>query len=200
MRALTASLLLLAGCTGAAEDETASQKSGAAPEASSQVTEASAVPARTTPKQVDCAAPEETVFSCAMPGGKRLAVCAPPEGPAQYRFGGTGPELVLTGGTWANAAYSGGGEAQIAFANGDTNYTVFSRIVRTNFTAGEPNNPAITDGVVITRDGAFVALRLCEGGQADMPVQYDAAGRAFTHEDALFTDETIRADPDWANE
>ena len=199
MRALAASILLLAGCAGGGEDEGGSQDSNIV-EQQTQAAEVPATPDDPVPAPVDCAAPEETVFSCAMPGGKRLAVCAPQQGEAEYRFGGKSPELVLRGGKWATAMYSGGGEAQIQFVNGDTSYTVFSRMVRTNFTAGEPNNPAITDGVVITRDGAFVALRLCEGGQAEMPVQHDAAESAFAQEDALFTEETIRADPDWANE
>ncbi|MFW2351525.1 hypothetical protein [Qipengyuania sp.] len=200
MRALLASLLLLAGCAGAAEDEAGSQDSGPAAPPSAGAAAATTAPSEHASGRVECAAPEETIFSCAMSGGKRLAVCAPQAGAAQYRFGGTSPELVLTGGKWATAMYSGGGEAQIEFANGDTVYTVFSRMIRTNFAAGEPNYPAITDGVVITRDGKFVALRLCEGGQADMPVQYDAAERAFPQSEDLFTDETIRADPDWANE
>ncbi|MEC7625022.1 MAG: hypothetical protein VYA25_12660 [Pseudomonadota bacterium] len=135
-----------------------------------------------------------------MPGGKRLAVCAPSAGPAQYRFGTKEAELVLRGGKWARAMYSGGGEAQIAFANGDTRYIVFSRMVRTNFAAGEPNYPAISDGVLIMRNDELVAVRPCAGGQADMPVQYDAAERVFAQEDELFTDETMRADPDWSRE
>ena len=200
MRVLAASMLLLAGCAGAEQGDAVSQESSKAPEAPANRAGASPVPSVAATKQVDCTASEETVFSCAMPSGKRLAVCAPPEGPAQYRFGGEGPELVLTGGTWASAMYSGGGEAQIAFANGDTHYIVFSRMVRTHFAAGEPNYPAISDGVLIMRDDELVAVRPCAGGQADMPVQYDAAEWVFAQEDELFTDETMRADPDWSRE
>lgn len=200
MRTLAASLLLLAGCTGAVEDEGASQEVSAVPGPLAEAAEAAPAPAKSAPQQVDCHAPEETIFSCPMQGGKHLAVCAPPEGPAQYRFGGSTPELVLTGGQWANTAYSGGGEAQIRFTNGDTGYVVFSRMVRTHFVAGEPNYPAISDGVLVTRGGKFAALRLCEGGQAEMPVQYDAADRAFAQAEELFSDETIRADPDWAKD
>lgn len=200
MRALAASILLLAGCSGAAKDEPVSQETGAAPAALARAAKATPVPAKAAPRDVDCTAPEVTIFACPMPGGKHLAVCAPEQGEAEYRFGGASPELVLTGGTWANTAYSGGGEAQIRFANGDTSYVVFSRMVRTNFAAGEPNYPAITDGVLITRGDKFVALRLCEGGQAEMPVQYDAARRAFGEAQAMFTDDTIRADPNWAKD
>lgn len=151
-------------------------------------------------KTVDCSAREEIIFSCSVPGGKHLAVCAPKTGEAEYRFGGDAPELELTGGKWANAMYSGGGEAQIRFSNRGTDYIVFSRMIRTNFTEGEPNYPAISDGVLIRRGGKFVALKLCEGGQALMPVQYDAARRAFGEAEDLFTDETIRADPEWARD
>ncbi|MEZ5681903.1 MAG: hypothetical protein R3E14_11510 [Erythrobacter sp.] len=200
MRILAALLMLLAGCTGAGGEEGGSQGSSIVEQAQAQVVEAPATPADPAPGPVGCTAEEEPIFSCAVPGGKRLAVCAAQQGEAEYRFGGKSPELVLRGGKWANAMYSGGGEAQIEFANGDTRYIVFSRMVRTNFTAGEPNNPAITDGVLISREGEFIALRLCAGGQAEIPVQYDAAERAFAQEDDLFTEETIRADPDWANE
>ena len=55
-------------------------------------------------------------------------------------------------------------------------------------------------GVLIMRDDELVAVRPCAGGQADMPVQYDAAERVFAQEDELFTDETMRADPDWSRE
>ena len=200
MRVLAASMLLLAGCAGAEQGDAVSQESSKAPEAPANRAGASPVPSVAATKQVDCTASEETVFSCAMPGGKRLAVCAPSAGPVQYRFGAKEPELVLRGGKWARAMYSGGGEAQIAFANGDTRYIVFSRMVRTHFAAGEPNYPAISDGVLIMRDDELVAVRPCAGGQADMPVQYDAAERVFAQEDELFTDETMRADPDWSRE
>ena len=199
MRVLAASMLLLAGCAGAEQGDAVSQESSKASEAPANRAGASPVPSPAITKEVDCTASEETVFSCAMPGGKRLAVCAPSAGPAQYRFGTKEAELVLRGGKWARAMYSGGGEAQIAFANGDTRYIVFSRMVRTNFAAGEPNYPAISDSVIMRND-ELVAVRPCAGGQADMPVQYDAAERVFAQEDELFTDETMRADPDWSRE
>lgn len=153
------------------------------------------VPAAQRKNVVDCTDQEETIFSCEMPGGKYLAVCAPKNGQAEYRFGGDTAELTLTGGEWANTAYSGGGEAQIFFSNGGTDYIVFSRMVRTNFAADEPNYPAISDGVVIMRGDEYVATRLCAGGQAEMPVQYDAAKRAFGETRDIFTGATERTDP-----
>ena len=198
-----ASFALLAGCEqgadpapDAAPEETASAAGSQAPDKVSGASEPSSAPANAAGRTpVDCTAAEEMIFSCEMAGGKRLAVCAAAGGQAQYRYGKDAPELALSGGKWANVMYSGGGEAQILFSNGDTDYIVFSRMVRTNFTPGEPNYPAISDGVVILRGGEFAALRLCAGGQGEMPVQYDAAKRVFEEMDDLFTGETVRADP-----
>ncbi len=153
-----------------------------------------AAPSAAQGTQVACAASEETIFSCTTKTGKQLAVCVGDEG-AQYRFGKDTPELMLSGGRWASAAYSGGGEAQIAFDNGDTRYIVFSRMIRTNFAAGEPNNPAISDGVVVEKSGEFVAVLECGGAGELMPVQYSAAESHLPRADELFTYETGRADP-----
>jgi len=143
---------------------------------------------------VDCAASEETIFSCKTSGGKRIAVCATGSGKVEYRFGSKQPELVLSGGRWAAAAYSGGGEAQIAFDNGATRYVVFSRMVRTNFEADEPNYPAISDGVLVLRKDKVVATLTCADADP-MPVQYDAAEKHMKQQDELVTYETERADP-----
>lgn len=148
-----------------------------------------APPAPRASGSVDCTPRESTIFSCAMPGGKRLAVCVTEAGVAEYRFGRDVPELTLQGGTWSNVAYSGGGEAQILFSNGDTDYLVFSRVVRTNFTPGEPNDPAIHDGVVVLRAGEVLATLLCAGGQAETPVRYDDAERALGRKEHVFLDE-----------
>ncbi|QIG55010.1 hypothetical protein G6N82_13395 [Altererythrobacter sp. BO-6] len=176
----------------------ASSTTGPAADAVDRAVGAEPVDRAARANPVACTSQEETIFSCEMPGGKRLAVCAPQMGEAEYRFGGAEPEIVLTGGVLANVPYSGGGEAQIRFANAGTQYIVYSRMVRTNFTEGEPNNPAISDGVVILRDGKFVAIRPCEGGQAEMPVKINAAKRVFAGNYRLFTEETIRGDPEWA--
>ena len=115
--------------------------------------------------QVSCGQDEQTVFTCPVQGGKTISVCGK-DGEVEYRFGAGVPELAIKGGRFASVPYSGGGEAQIAFANGDTQYIVFSRIVRTNFTAGEPNNPEFTDGVAIVRGGEVIGEKLCKAGSA----------------------------------
>ncbi|MCK0127864.1 hypothetical protein [Erythrobacter sp. F6033] len=160
-----------------------------------EIAKASPKQANVAKKPVKCTAQEETIFYCPITGRKRLAVCAPEQGEAEYRYGGDNPELTLRGGKWANTMYSGGGEAQILFSNGDIDYIVFSRMVRTNFAEGEPNYPAITDGVVVSRGEEVLSIQLCEGGQAIMPVQYDAAERAFGATEDIFTGATDRADP-----
>ena len=195
-------IALLAGCEQAADpaQEAASESAGAAgsqaPDNLSDGSGPVSAPAANAQRtRVDCTDGEETIFSCEMAGGKRLAVCAAPQGKGQYRFGKDAPELTLSGGRWSNTMYSGGGEAQILFSNGDTDYIVFSRMIRTNFAPGEPNNPAISDGVVILRGDEFAGMQLCAGGQAEVPVHYDAAKRAFGEIEDIFTGETIRADP-----
>lgn len=141
-----------------------------------------------------CDASETPIFSCGFADGKRVAVCGIAPGKAEYRFGtGRTAELVLAGGRNASAMYSGGGESQLAFDNGDTRYIVFSRMVRTRFD-GQGNEPAISDGIVIERKGQFVAMRLCQGDL--LPVDVNAASAFLPSDDtALFTEETMRADP-----
>ncbi|WP_271438403.1 hypothetical protein [Pontixanthobacter luteolus] len=198
-----ASFALLAGCEQAADtapeaapEEIADVVGSQAPDKVSGASDPSSAAANPAPRTpVDCTEEEETIFSCEMAAGKRLAVCAAADGKAQYRFGKDAPELALSGGKWSNTMYSGGGESQILFSNGDTDYIVFSRMIRTNFAPGEPNNPAISDGVVIMRGEEFVGMQLCAGGQAEMPVQYDAAKRAFGEIEDIFTGATMRADP-----
>lgn len=113
---------------------------------------------------VACSAPERTLFFCEA-GRAQIAVCGTTdmEGRpnAQYRYGVDQAELVLSNGRFASVPYSGGGEAQIEFASGTTRYIVYSRTVRTNFAAGEANNPEFTDGVMVVRDGETVADRQC---------------------------------------
>lgn len=152
---------------------------------------APALAAARTP--ASCIAGEETIFTCKVANGKRLSVCATTDGKAQYRYGRGPAELVLDGSEWADAPYSGGGEGQIAFDNGDTRYVVFSRMVRTHFVDGEPNYPAISDGVVVLKDDQFVAMHLCSDGDM-VSLQYDAADRVMKRGKTLFTEETMRAD------
>ncbi|PZU17425.1 MAG: hypothetical protein DI591_03620 [Citromicrobium sp.] len=141
---------------------------------------------------VDCPGDQQTVFSCRAGGGKRIAVCSAGPGKAEYRYGKGAPEIRLTGGQFANVAYSGGGESQIAFDHGDTRYVVFSRMVRTGFDDGG-NAPAISDGVVVLKNGAFAALEKCDDIKP-IAVQLTLAEQAMPTAGALFTEETARAD------
>ena len=115
---------------------------------------------------VACAEDERTTFSCPTVGGKRISVCGK-DGEVEYRFGAQQAELTIAGGRFGSVPFSGGGEAQIAFAKGDTRYIVFSRTVRTNFTAGEPNNPEFTDGVMVVEGERKIAEGLCLPGEAE---------------------------------
>jgi len=141
-----------------------------------------------------CAVDEEAVFSCATGGREKFAVCGVGRAKAEFRFADGESEVVLSDGRWARAAYSGGGEAQIAFVKDAATYVVFSRTVRTNFAPGEPNYPAISDGVVVIEDGAVQSLRVCDDPDV-LPIQYQAAERIFPLADQLFTYETSAADP-----
>lgn len=148
---------------------------------------------QTAAPPVDCRAGEDSIFSCKTGAGKRIAVCAADGGQVEYRYGAERPEIVLTGGEFASVPYSGGGEAQIQFTNGSTRYIIFSRMVRTNFTAGEPNEPAISDGVIVLRDGKAGAMQLCDDPDA-VPIDYDAAVKHMTRQDELFIEQTAQAD------
>ncbi|QYJ06619.1 hypothetical protein [Qipengyuania flava] len=196
MRALAALALLLAGCAGegpapeeATSTEPAEEIAAAGEDApDTRVTQAPA------PSPVTCSQAEEAIFSCKTASGKSIAVCGTPDGKAEYRFGGDTAELTLRGGEWASVPYSGGGEAQIAFANGPVRYVVFSRMIRTNFAAGEPNNPVFSDGVIVLEGEEVVALQTCDDPDT-LAIQYFAAEERFPTADDLFTFETGRADP-----
>lgn len=146
-----------------------------------------------------CAKGETVVFSCPLDNGKSVALCIAKDGEGrafgQYRYGNRArpAELVwpqsARAGTldYANAIYSGGGEQQISFARGAYRYTLFSRLARTNYTPGEPNNPLIDDGLVVTRNGRKVAAYACTGSTL-MPVQMTPAERYLNKVDDLFVD------------
>ncbi|WP_379546035.1 hypothetical protein ACFCW2_09865 [Qipengyuania sp. DSG2-2] len=176
------SVLALAACGGDVTDsesvlgspelavvEDGSEADGTPDEATDEATDDSTDGAGDSGREDDIAQPvacqegEETLFSCDDKGGKQIAVCGK-DGNAQYRFGNEVAEITLDNGKFASVPYSGGGEAQIAFSNGDTRYIVFSRIVRTNFEPGEPNNPEITDGVMVVRGGETIGKRTCIAG------------------------------------
>ena len=73
---------------------------------------------------------------------------------------------------FASVPYSGGGEAQLSFTRGPYRYVVYSRVVRTNFTAGEPNDPQLDDGVLVLKNGKRIADYGCSP-EALHPVDYD---------------------------
>jgi len=205
--------VLLAGCQSEVEAPEAPQ-SPEAPEAPSKANslpssvaspeapETATVPAppgvgdtkrNLSKDSAQCASNEKTIFACKVANGKRVTVCAADSGKVHYRYGGAKAELALQGGKWASVAYSGGGELQMAFENGDTRYIVFSRIVRTNFKEGEPNYPAISDGVIVMRGDKVLSLQSCDDPQLK-PADYDLAEKSLPRVDELFTYETSRAD------
>lgn len=196
MRAPAALALLLAGCAG--EGPASEEATGVDPAEEIAAPGEAAPGARATessvPSPVDCSQAEEAIFSCKTAGGKRIAVCGTADGKAEYRFGRDTAELTLRGGQWASVPYSGGGEAQIAFANGPVRYVVFSRMIRTNFAAGEPNNPVFSDGVIVLDGEKVVALQTCDDPDT-LAIQYFVAEERFPAADDLFTWETGRADP-----
>lgn len=191
-----AAFALLAGCQGQAAEQAAAPEATTAPSASTSIDPA--ILARDAEQKwiwaAACAADETPIFTCTFKGGKRVAVCGAAEWNGRYRYGGSTPEIELNGGQYASVMYSGGGEAQIAFDSGDTRYIVFSRMVRTGFDEDGNNVPAISDGIVIERGGRFLDIKLCDGSDPPLPVQYDAANAVWEDEGELFTEETIRAD------
>lgn len=192
-------MLCLLGACQAADGAGAQVKTDSV--SASKMVSAKPVATRTAPAlatartPASCVAGEETIFTCKVGNGKRMSVCATTDGKAQYRYGRGPAELVLESREWAEVPLSGGGEGQIAFDNGDTRYIVFSRMVRTHFVDGEPNYPAINDGVVILKDDEFAAMHLCSDGEM-MPLQYDAADKVMKRGEVLYTEETRRVDVD----
>ena len=66
-------------------------------------------------------------------------------------------------------------------------------MVRTNFAAGEPNNPAISDGVMVLDGEKVIGLQLCDDADT-VSIDYDLAEAHFPRADELFSWETDRAD------
>lgn len=195
---LTAAVIALAGCSKIDDPETPD----GAPAGSDPIVTVNAegdsdrAARKRLEKPAGCIGAETVIFHCKIESGEHLSVCGTQNGSmrsAEYRFEGDTKSIVLAGGEFAAVPYSGGGEGQIAFNNGAVRYIVFSRMVRTNFEPGEPNNPAISDGVLIERGGRFAGLRKCDDPDI-MPIQDDTAQKYMDMRDELFTDETIRAD------
>ena len=144
-----------------------------------------------------CSADEPAIFSCQLKSRKVISVCGTESGAgnkaAQYRFGtpGQSPELVWPEAagkdnlTFASVPYSGGGEAQLSFSRGDVTYVVYSRVIRTNFAAGEPNNPEMTDGVIVLKGKQTVSDLVCADTDV-FPVSYDLASEYANQSDEAF--------------
>jgi len=136
--------------------------------------------AGTSEQRYLCKAQETLLFGCDS-GPKMISICASQgfsatTGYVQYRFG-TPDKIELTypetpsppkGHFWlSSTSYSGGGEAHLRFTNHGVTYAVFDRMVRTNFTPGEPNDPEMSEGIVVRPQGKKATRRLCtssEGG------------------------------------
>lgn len=196
---------LLAGCSKSediGQNEAAAGAENAAPTATPSAEIEAPPVAASTPDESkawggECAQGEEALFACSLKNGRAVAVCKAGEGGdkglVQYRYGkpGVAPELSWPQNsddgklTFASVPYSGGGEAQLGFARGAVRYIVYSRIVRTNFKPGEPNNPAITDGVMVVENGKVKANYACDG-QASKAVDVNLATKYLGDDDKAF--------------
>tara|TARA_R110002124_G_C8957906_1_gene513811 strand:- start:2317 stop:2961 length:645 start_codon:yes stop_codon:yes gene_type:complete len=193
--------LLIAGCGAQAPSDQAEASvdtvAGGAVSTPSSATAASHAVIKKTAATGWCSANEPVIFSCQLKSRKTISICGIESGEgaktAQYRFGilGQPPELRWpeAGGkdrlTFASAPYSGGGEAQLSFSRGDVTYVVYSRIVRTNFTPGEPNDPAITDGIMVLKGQALATDLICSDSDV-APVDYELASEYADQSDAAF--------------
>lgn len=142
-----------------------------------------------------CRPGETVIFACAI-GQKLAAVCGGTSASgatyAQYRYGLPG-KLELTypgdgasgGLSHAETAYSGGGESQVLFTNGGFQYVVYSRMVRTNFKANQPNNPAFEAGVEVIKGDKLVGNRKCANPE-NVDVDTEAAGKFMPEGDFVY--------------
>lgn len=133
-----------------------------------------------------CYKNERVIFGCNI-NQKMLSLCAAiplhkiPDS-IQYRFG-THKKIEmeypnnLEGSKnlfkHSHTGYSGGGEGRIRFKNKDYEYIIFDRMYRTNFKAGEPNNPAFDSGVVIRRKGKTISQLHCNEKDTSIQTGYD---------------------------
>ena len=196
-------VLALAGCDTSDADKSDAEtaiktgEEGAMGEAAPQ--QNSTLSPANHPTASACAETEATIFSCTIRDGRTVAVCVQRDEQgrqyAQYRFGQRDepPELAWPtsfderGMQWASVPYSGGGEAQLSFARGDVRYVIYSRVIRTNFTPGEPNDPRFEDGAYVYRGERRISSLPC-AGEAARPVSVAMAERFAEQQDTLFTD------------
>ena len=200
---LVSALLLLTACNQSEPSEPATDGDAGVGPIAAETPAPSATPSPSVasgqPASSACAETEGTLFSCKVRDGRTVAVCVQTDEQgreyAQYRFGKADqpPELAWPTSyaqdrmRWASVPYSGGGEAQLSFTRGDIEYVVYSRVVRTNFTAGEGNDPKFEAGVYVYRSGKRISDLPCTG-EGEPSVSVGMAERLGVHEDDLFTD------------
>lgn len=180
-------------------NEVETEESAAEPMELSSPTGTSDPASANYPATSGCTESEGTIFSCKIRDGRTIAVCVSRDEQgrefAQYRFGADDaqPELAWPttfeqrGMEWASVPYSGGGEAQLSFARGDIRYVIYSRVIRTNFEPGEPNNPKFEDGAYAYRGEGRISELPC-AGKADKPLSVAMAERFADRQDELFGD------------
>lgn len=133
-----------------------------------------------------CRSDEQTVFACTLTNKKHVALCAskpltPTTGYVQYRYG-TLRSIELEYPTkrepphgkffFSTVMYSGGGASTVRFQSGPYEYFVFDKVVRTNFTPGEPNDPAFDAGVATRQMGKSPTVRHCVDDAANSDLAY----------------------------
>lgn len=116
------------------------------------------------------------LFACATPQG-RLLVRDAGSGRVTIAFPKAGtPALARLArqpqpGRYARTGYSGGGMEQLQIDTGSGRLTIYSRTVRTNFGAGEPNDPAFSSGAIFQARNRRAIRRDCrdaEGFRGDI--------------------------------
>jgi hypothetical protein len=117
-----------------------------------------------------CKSTESILFSCSTKNGKLLSVCSKLNdtnvSKVEYRFGKVNQvELTLPNNnvdhiSYNSVMYSGGGGAYVRFKHGDTDYIVFSKIIK-----GEGES----SGVLIRKKGKKSAQVRCKlEGEVDL--------------------------------
>jgi hypothetical protein len=134
-----------------------------------------------------CTADEQVVFACQLKNKKMASLCASKvlnasAGYVQYRFGtpksvelAYPAQRALPKGHFyiSSTMYSGGGASRVRFKNGDAEYFLFDSTIRTNFKAGEPNNPAFEAGIEVKQKGRPASVRYCVNDASNSSVAYE---------------------------
>ena len=159
-------MLLLAGCAGAEQGDAVSQESSKAPEAPANRVGASPVPSRQQRSRWTAPRARKRGFSLRNAQWQASAVCAPPAGPAQYRFGTRSPNWSCVAGNGPARCIRAGAKRRSPLPM-VTRATSCSAGCADQFRGGRAELSGISDGVLIMRDDELVAVRPCAGGQAD---------------------------------